>query len=128
MGGSVRPPVVLRFTRSEAGPLAVLGAVMLSERVAGAVGVQLAGVTVRVPDEGVTAIPPGSGTTCQRTVVASSPAEAAPIVIVVGCPAVTVVAPLGSENPTAASWPDPKEGGLASGDEPQVGSGESETV
>ena len=62
--------MVLRFSRSEAEPVAVPGAVMLSDWVAGAVEMQLAGVTVRVPDEGVTAMPPWSGTACQRTVVA----------------------------------------------------------
>ena len=70
MGGSVRPALVLRFSRSEAEPVTVPGAVMLSDWVAGAVEMQLAGVTVRVPEDGVTAMPPGSGTACQRTVVA----------------------------------------------------------
>ena len=62
--------MVLRFSRSEAEPVAVTGAAMLRDSLAGAVEVQLAGATVRVPDDGVTAIPPGSGTACQRTVVA----------------------------------------------------------
>ncbi len=50
--------------------MAVPGAVTLSDCVAGAVGPQFTGVRVRVPDEGVTASPPGSGAACQWTVVA----------------------------------------------------------
>ena len=61
---------MLRLTRIEVEPAAVLGAVMLSDWMAGAVGVQPAGVRVRVPEDGVTVSPLGSGTARQWTVVA----------------------------------------------------------
>ena len=114
---------MLRLTRIEVGPAAALGALMLSDCMAGAVGVQPDGVRVRVPEDGVTVSPPVSGTARQWTVVACTPAEATPIWRVAGCPAVTVVAPLGCEKPTAGSWPVPKDGGLAFADEPQAASG-----
>jgi hypothetical protein len=66
--------------------------------------------------------------TCQRTVVGSVPAAAAPIWMPVGCPAATDVAPLGEENPTAGSFPLPDEGGRSAADDAQVGSGLDDSV
>jgi hypothetical protein len=61
-------------------------------------------------------------------VVDRSPAGATPNRIVVACPAVTVVVPLGIEKPTAGRCAAPNDGGLASGDDAQVGSGVPESV
>ena len=118
------PLVVLRLTRTESDP--ETGAATLSDCVAEADGSQpwpvRAGFTLSVPDDGVTVSPLGSGTACQCTVVAVVPADATPIWSVVDCPAVTVVPPLGSENPTAGSCPVPKDGGARPGEVPQSGS------
>ena len=65
------------------------------------------GLSVNAPDEGVTDVPAGSETTCQWTVGASACAGATPIWMAVGCPTVTVTAPLGDENPTAGKAPLP---------------------
>ena len=64
------PPVLLRLTRNELDPEAVLGAVTLSDCMAGAVGVHPAGVSLRVPEDGVTVSPLEPGAACQWTVVA----------------------------------------------------------
>jgi hypothetical protein len=82
---------------------------------------------VKVPDEGVT-VTPGLGATCQCTVGPSLPAGARPSVIDAGWPTVNVVDPLGSEKPTAGSWPLPKEGGAAPAEEPQEESAVPESV
>ena len=66
----MRPPALLRLTRNEVDPEAVPGTVTLSDCMAGAVGVQPAGVSVRVPEDGVTVSPLGPGAACQWTVVA----------------------------------------------------------
>ena len=82
---------------------------------------------MKVPEEGVTATP-GLGAICQRTVAPSVPAGARPRVIGVGRPTVNVVAPLGSEKPTAGSWPVPYDGGAEPAAEPQEGSAVLESV
>jgi hypothetical protein len=105
----VRPPVVLRSSRRAAEP--ATGAVTLRVWVAEAAELQPPeastplgdGVTVKVPEEGVTVTPPGLGTACQCTVAPSLPLGTRPRAIAVGFPTVNVVAPLGTENPTAGS-------------------------
>ena len=62
------PPVVLRFTRSEAEPRRC--GESLSDCVAGVASPQLPGFRVRVPDDGVTARPDGFATASHLTVVA----------------------------------------------------------
>jgi hypothetical protein len=91
-------------------------------------GPTLAAAKESVPEEGDTCRPMGSEVTCQCTVVASPPADAAPSSTDAGCPAAAEVAPLGEENPMAGSSPDPNEGGLSPGEEAQPGSGELERV
>jgi hypothetical protein len=88
----------------------------------------LAAAKASVPEDGDTCRPLGTEATCQCTMVASPPADAAPSWTDAGCPAMSEVAPLGDENPTAGSSPDPNEGGLSAGDEAHAGSGEFDRV
>ena len=80
-------------------------------------------LTCSTPDEGVTLTPPGSAARLQSTLIAPSVAGAAPRWIVAGCPSVSVIAPLGTEKPTAGAEPDPYDGGLEAGEDAQAGSG-----
>jgi len=88
----------------------------------------LAPAKASVPEDGDTCRPLGTEATCQCTVVAPPPADAAPRSTDAGCPATSDVAPLGDENPTAGSSPDANEGGLSAGEEAQPGSGELDRV
>lgn len=81
-----------------------------------------------MPDDGVTVTPAGSAATCQSTVTAWPSAEAAPSWSVVACPAVRARAPLGTEEPTAGTWPAVYEGGASAGSFPHAGSGLAERV
>jgi len=129
------PPDVVRLMRTLELPAA--GAVTVSDWVAGCSSPQAAaleplppagGTRASVPEDGDTVGPPATDAACQWTDTAWLPAGAIPIWTAVGCPATTVVAPLGDEKPTAGSAAVPGDGGLSAGDEPQAGSGELDRV